>query len=557
MALVRLGWLLAALGYAGLWMWWSLSPSYSPTVLQDDARQHIVWMQRLADPAAFPNDLYADYFASQAPFGFVALFRVLLLFGDPITVSKWLPPVLGLLAAGCTFLLVERLYPSRVAAFCASVLGSWYVWQYDDLATGSPRAFLLPLTALLLYGLAAGWRWWLIVGVVALEALVYPSAAALGVVLVGARLISIRGWLPRLDLDWRSWRAPVVSGIVVLALLAPTVFASSPFGPPIDASAAREMPEFGPAGRSALFFPSPYAYWLTSYRTGFDMRVTDPAQADLPIFYELLGLAGLLLVALGLHRWRPVGPPLSPALLLMAQVLVASLGLWLLAHAVLFHLYLPARFVAWTVPLVLAMAAGIGMGALLERIGQAFGGPLAPIVPGLLALMLAAGLALYPAEFSGNFVEDPTPAITAYLRELPPDALVVGVPTQADSVPAFAGRRVLANREYSLPYHVGYYREVDRRLRDQIQAYYADTPGPLVEFSARYGVTVYLVNRAAFDPKTAFDAWSGGFEPFSSLVLERVENGRRFALLEATRRCGVLTERDITVVPAACIAASR
>ncbi len=559
--MLRLGWLGAALGCAALWMWWSLAPSLSPNVLQDDARQHVVWMQRLADPGAFPHDLYADYFASQAPVGFVALFRVLLLFGDPITVSKWLPPVLGLAAAAGTFLVVERLYPSPVAAFCASVLGSWYVWQYDDLPTGSPRAFLLPLTTLLLYGMVAGWRWWAIVGVVALEALVYPSAAALGVAFVGARLVSVRGWLPRLPQDWRAWRAAVGSGVVVLVLLAPTVFGSSPFGPAVDGRAAREQPEFGPRGRSAVFFPDPYAYWVVSYRTGFDLRITDAAQANVPIFYELLLLSGTLLVALALHGLRPVGPPLAPALLLLAHVLTASLGLWLLAHVVLFRLYLPARFVAWTVPLVLAMAAGIGIGALLERLGLVLrrwlGGAVARTVPAALALLLAAGLAAYPAQFSGNFVEDPTPAITAYLRTLPLDALVVGVPTEADSVPAFAGRRVLANREYSLPYHVGYYREVDTRLRDQIRAYYADTPGPLVEFAARYGVTVFLVNRAAFDPATAADAWAGSFEPYGSMVQERVEKGRRFALLDAVRRCGVLTERDVTVVLAACLAASR
>ena len=139
-------------------------PALDAHVVQDDARQHVFWMQRLVDPSLLRDDLYADYFASQAPPGYVLLFRVLLLVADPLTASKLLPPVLGLVAAVFTFLLVERLYPSGVAAFLATVLGSWYVWQYDDLPTGSPRAFLLPLTAMLLYGLVAGWRWWAIVG---------------------------------------------------------------------------------------------------------------------------------------------------------------------------------------------------------------------------------------------------------------------------------------------------------------------------------------------------------------------------------------------------------
>jgi hypothetical protein len=172
-------------------------------------------------------------------------------------------------------------------------------------------------------------------------------------------------------------------------------------------------------------------------------------------------------------------------------------------------------------------------------------------------LLAAGGLAIYPARFDGNFVVDRTPAITEYLRELPPDALVVGVPTEADSVPAFSGRRVLINREYALAYHLGYYREVERRVEDVVEAYYADSPRALVDLTSRYGVTVFLVNRAAFDPATAVDAWAGSFAPYTSEVSRQVERGGRFALEDAARRCGALTEQDVTVVPAACLATLR
>jgi hypothetical protein len=133
----------------------------------------------------------------------------------------------------------------------------------------------------------------------------------------------------------------------------------------------------------------------------------------------------------------------------------------------------------------------------------------------------------------------------------------VGVPTDTDSVPAFSGRRVLVNREYALAYHLGFYQQVQERARDLVDAYYADSPRPLVDLITRYGVSVFLVNRAAFDPATAVDAWAGAFEPYSSDVRRRVERGRQFALLEIARRCGVLTEHDVTVVPAACVMAAR
>ena len=246
---------------------------------------------------------------------------------------------------------------------------------------------------------------------------------------------------------------------------------------------------------------------------------------------------------------------------LIVQVVVASLVLFLLAHAVLFRLYLPARFVAWTVPLALAIAAGVGIAALLESAsGSARRGPSdgwrGRRAPGSRCCW-RVGLALYPARFDGNFVVDRTPEITAYLRTLPADAVVVGVPTETDSVPAFSGRRVLVNREYALAYHLGFYRQVERRAEDVIEAYYAESPRALVDLAGRYGVTVFLVNRAAFDPATAVDAWAGNFAPYTAEVMERVQRGRRFALEDAVRRCGVLTEQDVTVVSAACLATIR
>ena len=97
----------------------------------------------------------------------------------------------------------------------------------------------------------------------------------------------------------------------------------------------------------------------------------------------------------------------------------------------------------------------------------------------------------------------------------------------------------------------------DRRTDDAIAAYYAESPRELQELAGRYGVTAFLVNRAAFDPATAADAWAGNFAPYTADVLARVERGRRFALEEAAHRCGAVTEGDVTVVPVACLAMLR
>ena len=284
-------------------------------------------------------------------------------------------------------------------------------------------------------------------------------------------------------LDWRAWRTVAASGLVALVLLAPTVFGGSPFGPTVDAATAREMPEFGPSGRNAFFFPDPYEYWIVSYRSGFDLRVTDLLVPGLPILYELLALAGLLpLAAACFGAWRPDGPSLAPATVLIAQVMLASLVLFLLAHLLLFRLYLPARFVAWTVPLALAIAAGVGIVAVLESAAMA---------------SAATGVAAHAAHRRGAAVaasgdragRSTRPRSTA-------TSCSTGRPRSRRTCersrltrwwsacrwrPTRSQRSldgpVLVNREYALAYHLGYYGQVERRARDVIEAYYAESPG--------------------------------------------------------------------------------
>ena len=109
------------------------------------------------------------------------------------------------------------------------------------------------------------------------------------------------------------------------------------------------------------------------------------------------------------------------------------------------------------------------------------------------------------------------------------------------------------NREYALAYHLGFYREVERRVRDGIAAYYAETPRQVVEQADRLGVSAIVVDPAAFDPSTAADVWAGSFEPYTSLVLGRLQGRQRFALLDERRRCGAISEGDLTVIPVACL----
>lgn len=177
------------------------------------------------------------------------------------------------------------------------------------------------------------------------------------------------------------------------------------------------------------------------------------------------------------------------------------------------------------------VGAGIGVGALL-RFGRVPTQALSHVVPAACALLLALGLAAYPAAFTGDFVEDPTPSITvsgrcrrvSWLSACPPKPTRCGLHRAARAgeprVRAAVSRRVLPRGRPHAP------ARSDSRL--------CRTHGAAAGVHAAVSRDG-LPGGGRIQPATVGDAWAGSFEPFGSMVRERVEKGRRFALLDAVR----------------------
>jgi len=74
-------------------------------IVQDDARLHIVWLQRLTDPDLFPDDIIADYFGIIQPAGFKLLYRLAAAAGiEALTLAKILPLVLAVISTAYLYL---------------------------------------------------------------------------------------------------------------------------------------------------------------------------------------------------------------------------------------------------------------------------------------------------------------------------------------------------------------------------------------------------------------------------------------------------------------------
>jgi hypothetical protein len=156
----------------------------NPLVVPDDVRQHVFWVSRLHDPALFANDWIAEYYQSQAPAGYRAVYWLLTLGLDALMASKLLPLGLTVVLAVATFALGLALWRRAAAAALGATLLAWSVWHYDDVASATPRAYALPLLTIQLAALASG-RWWLALAVLPIQALFYPLGCALAVVTLG------------------------------------------------------------------------------------------------------------------------------------------------------------------------------------------------------------------------------------------------------------------------------------------------------------------------------------------------------------------------------------
>ncbi len=164
-----------------------------PNVVQDDTRQHVVWLERFVEPGLFPGDLIADYFTAVGTPGPRGLYHALAAAGvAPLTAAKYLPLALAIAGSLFCHLCVLEIFPVPVAAFLATLFYNLGVWAEDDLVSAGPRAFASPLLLAFLYFLLRRG----VTGTLAsltLLALCYPQAAIVAAAVLAIRATGVFG----------------------------------------------------------------------------------------------------------------------------------------------------------------------------------------------------------------------------------------------------------------------------------------------------------------------------------------------------------------------------
>jgi hypothetical protein len=551
-----------------IWFWLGLSLAFalvygilvlrqafsSAYVVQDDARQHVFWMQRFIDSTLFPNDLIADYFQSVAPAGYTWLYKIAAWLGiNPLLLSKLLPPVLGLVSTLACFGIVLEMFPVPMAAFVSSLLLNQVLWMNDDLVSATPRAFVYPLFLGFCYFLLRRSLLGCVITIL-LQGLFYPQSVFLS---AGLLVFQVVEWHPQPHLS-RNGKDYWFCGIgltVAFAVMLPYALHLSQFDPVVSVAQAKQMPEFQRGGRSDFFTNNAWKFWIEGLRSGLL-----PYISRLP---ELLIAVLLLPVMLCFPKRFPLTQPIQPAIRLIPQLLVVSLFWFFAAHALLFKLHLPSRYTQHTFRIILcwmaAMALVIGLDAVKRWATQA--PPSQRKLRNWLAsgaiIGLAAALIFYPSytpEFPRTkYFVGTQPELYQFFAQQPKDTLIASLSEEANHLPSFAQRSVLVAQEYAIPYHMGYYQPFQQRTIDLIQAQYSPGLPKLKQFIKHYGVDFWLLDRSAFTPDYVEQSWFKQYPEAIKSAKRVLKQGKEPALAKASQRCTVFQNQNFVVLESACL----
>lgn len=451
-----------------------------------DVRTEIYWMQRFQDPELFRNDLLYEFASSGlwATKGFIFIYWVASYLIDPLTFSKLLPLLLITLTIFYLF-QIGRVMRGQIEATMLVALFLVTLWEVR-VPRGMPHSFVTPLLLAFLYYLMNR-RFLAVALVVAAESLIYPSAMfiSLGTFFCSI-LLEYRG--QNLAGRMKSWRSFAYMLVMVFTLLSPSYLfgEDAKIAKLVTRQEAQAMPEFRAGGKFPVFRGS---LWEDLTRgIGFEKKDT-----HLPI--RLLTGAALFLFAVSSGRRLKTVPNAFWALLL------AGMGLYLLAYFGFPKLYLPYRYQTYTIPIFLLVFVGtnirqtgdLGLDHIRRRFNLQLSRSATLIVPAIF--LIGFSLAIHRNYPWSGAARCPFPDLIQYLETVPKDALIAGHPMDMDWVPTFAKRKVLVNEELAVPWQGKYYEEIRRRTEDLFEAYYSTSPEQIRLLKEKYGVEYLVVNR--------------------------------------------------------------
>lgn len=528
---------------------------YAPySLVQDDARHHVVWLRQLADPDLFANDPTADFFLSQSPIVYRALFAPAFWLG--IDVVVWhlvvLVPLTCLLAVYAIFRFLTHILPTRQQQGMVTLIVCALI--APTVMQGLQRNFMISI--FLFAWVAYLERRLIFAGLVFLiGANLYPVAAVTAG--FGIFLHLIMPLRPFEFSDRRAVLTVAVAGIAGLVGLLPFMLTSSDAGPTLLLAEAQKLP-FMHDGRTRFFDESQWDQVLcrSNSRSAFLPICIWTADGKAP---NLSIAVVITVIALGWICYQRIlvgamdrtkGLSRKTARLALSWIIAGSI-LFIAAYILAFHLYLPERYARLSVGLLFWFSIAVLTCTVILGLAGIAGHFIRPIQKPLPFIMLAVFWALFVMETRNELglESDYEPEISFYLRASPKDTVVAGFDRYLDSVPAFGMRSSFIAMELIIPYKPEYFNRMrDRtfRLRDAFASY---TAKDLAAFAEQENISHFLLKP---DGLRISGMWKRSFPSLAALDSVEVPMGTTPGGTE----CVVVFGRRVNLVDAPCLGGS-
>lgn len=485
---------------------------YSP-VLSDPYRFHNNWRQSphwisLEKQNFHPDDLllrYAEF--NTSPFG-DWLYKTLALTGHDIIWGK-LNTILFFTAMVLLIFIIGRKLYNRWAGWIAVVIILFFPSIFKEFSGGFMSALSAPLLCLTLMVIATR-KWIWAVPLLAFQAISYPMVAVhSGMIFLVDILINDRKQMFN-RLEWRNKYLPLLLAILISVALMSGKYLESQheFGQLVTRTEIQDRDAFKWEGRYPLIPVK--SLWFQLEERWFDW------------FHLLLFLIPFYFLAKGFFR-LPRGLP---------ALFISSLIMYVLADIFLMKLYIPDRYLHYSLPIFMALAGGNWWARAFDQKSNrsrilSLGRFHLPVRPVILSGIVVAGLGFM--EFRTEFVPGQktdnynSVKLYRYIRKLPGRPMLAMHPRRASNIPTLTGKSVLISEELGHPWWTEYWNKTEIRTKDFFRAYYATEPDTIRAFIKRYDIGYWVVEPRHFSYRYLKRRKQYYMEPFDRWMQQEMQ----------------------------------
>jgi hypothetical protein len=221
-------------------------------------------------------------------------------------------------------------------------------------------------------------------------------------------------------------------------------------------------------------------------------------------------------------------------------IIPVSLFLYVVARIVLVKLFVPRRYIFYTLNIIYCIGFAVAIRIIFEKIELSRTKMFAVLV----ALLLFASIKGRHIEL---FDYSHDHSLYKFLQTTPKNTLIAGWPELMDNVMTFGNRRAFVTYELSHTWVEPYWTEVKKRTFDLFRAYYSSSPEEIKAFCKSRGIEYLIVREEDFKPQR-LNGSNLYFEPFNGFIWYHANFTNYFAILDKSVFPPVFDSNGVRVI---------